>query len=917
MSRGLTWVRTFAVALLATVGLSLIASASAGAATGDCGANQDGTGETTFAGLQAGLAGATSGQTFYLKNAITDGANSGGLSASVEATLDLDGCTLTVTHPGAGATAVLGTIILADSSTQHDGVLNATGGAGNASVGGGAGIGPGVEMLSGTVNATGGVGTATTGAGAGVGGAGGAPGQPGSGGGHLQVYGGILQAVGGASSASTAAAAGAGAGIGGGGGGTGAAGGDGQYIVLDVGRVTATGGASVSLLAGTGASAYKVTGGAGAGIGGGGGGYNNIGGGGASLASGVDTNPNDTLNLTAARGTTSDDTPGSGVGADDIGNGGGAVAADRDAASITVDAGTLNLSTTDVTGQLVAETGATINVAPSLALITGGGAIDGGTLNLPASSSLQTTAPLEFSEATDTLAGDLIAGDVTLQNSAGVTLAHSDAIGGTLSIDDSSSLNVPSSDTLTLGGTDSSTGLISLGGTLVGSGTLDNDGTITLGTTGAIPGNGRGGATDPNGDPELTVTDRIYQVSYSTPAGVPTPATQWVYAGDFAEGGESLPALPTVSGNSGVWESGGQTIVDTYPLTFLADANGDVTLTAVYSFAPSLSQTPTNTAPGLGDWVADAVTVAGAGTYGSPTGNVTFYVCGPLISANGCTPADGTQLGLSSLTGAAGNTATTYSTGVHVTAAGEYCFAVAYPGDAHYTAASSSDASCFTVASPSATPTPTSAATSISTPTLDTSTPMAGQPAKLSTTVSAPSGSTAPAVGQVTFFVNGTTTLCVAQVSAGRASCETSSLPAGTDTITAVYEGSTGYAVSATSGALSVQVQPSNQVVVQAVGAAKQANRLAVRLKLPNSGKLVFTVSVGKTRYATGTAKVTKAKSAKSITRSFTLKLKPASKAFRAAHHATVKAKVAITYTPAGGRAKTVTRTITLRAAAL
>jgi hypothetical protein len=146
--------------------------------------------------------------------------------------VDLDGCTLNIEHPAAGAAAVYipggafgysSGLNLGDSSAHQDGVLNAFGGAGDAATpGGGAGIGGGVGeavgssyLEGGTVTAIGGAGYGSAGGGAGIGSAGSGPGGEPIDGGQIGIAGGIVTATGGAGGSAKVAGSGAGLGEGG------------------------------------------------------------------------------------------------------------------------------------------------------------------------------------------------------------------------------------------------------------------------------------------------------------------------------------------------------------------------------------------------------------------------------------------------------------------------------------------------------------------------------------------------------------------------------------------------------------------------------------------------------------------------------------------------------------------------------
>jgi alpha-tubulin suppressor-like RCC1 family protein len=100
----------------------------------------------------------------------------------------------------------------------------------------------------------------------------------------------------------------------------------------------------------------------------------------------------------------------------------------------------------------------------------------------------------------------------------------------------------------------------------------------------------------------------------------------------------------------------------------------------------------------LGDGNSDTATVTGDSTYGSPTGTVSFYVCGPTTSAQPCTSQSdpvGTAVGL---TPGANNTATAGSVAFTADAPGTWCFGGYYSGDANYGGGSdTSTDECFDV----------------------------------------------------------------------------------------------------------------------------------------------------------------------------------------------------------------------------
>jgi hypothetical protein len=132
--------------------------------------------------------------------------------------------------------------------------------------------------------------------------------------------------------------------------------------------------------------------------------------------------------------------------------------------------------------------------------------------------------------------------------------------------------------------------------------------------------------------------------------------------------------------------------------TAIANPNGDSTTTVTTPSATSI------TIAGSPSSATDTATVTGDATYGSPTGSVTFYECGP--SATSCSSSTGTPVG-SAVTVNAGssNTATATSAAFTPSAAGNYCFDAEYSGDGHYKGSSDgSSTECLTAkANPGAT----------------------------------------------------------------------------------------------------------------------------------------------------------------------------------------------------------------------
>ncbi len=117
--------------------------------------------------------------------------------------------------------------------------------------------------------------------------------------------------------------------------------------------------------------------------------------------------------------------------------------------------------------------------------------------------------------------------------------------------------------------------------------------------------------------------------------------------------------------------------------------------------SPGLSSRPQSATTTLSGGDRDLVTVSGNPVGGSPTGSVTFSVCGPLRSAAGCASAGKQVGGAVTLAKGSGNSATATSASFTPTAPGTWCFRATYPGNVNYTGASDGSArECFTVPTP-------------------------------------------------------------------------------------------------------------------------------------------------------------------------------------------------------------------------
>ena len=168
--------------------------------------------------------------------------------------------------------------------------------------------------------------------------------------------------------------------------------------------------------------------------------------------------------------------------------------------------------------------------------------------------------------------------------------------------------------------------------------------------------------------------------------------------GEFYEGGVDLAFLGLADEcfSSFLAETRSSQSVDATLKDFVGGGFGVCTAT--------MSTTPSAGAGGTvipGTIVTDTATVTGTSATKTPSGNVTFYICGPLTSG---TCSTGTQVGSAKALGGSAGTATATSDGVDTTtlAAGRYCFRATWPGDSNYPVALShsgtGDSECFNVA---------------------------------------------------------------------------------------------------------------------------------------------------------------------------------------------------------------------------
>jgi hypothetical protein len=157
--------------------------------------------------------------------------------------------------------------------------------------------------------------------------------------------------------------------------------------------------------------------------------------------------------------------------------------------------------------------------------------------------------------------------------------------------------------------------------------------------------------------------------------------------------------------------------------TFLGDTRSSTSLTAtLFDFAggsvgscvPGMTTEATTGGPFLpGTGVTDkaTITITGADTPDDPTGDVTFFLCGPIAAGADCA-SGGTNIGIGALAnqpngtltdGIAIATSPEVNTPTSVTGnlvSGHYCFRAEWPGDSNYDGTSHTNATteCFDVA---------------------------------------------------------------------------------------------------------------------------------------------------------------------------------------------------------------------------
>jgi hypothetical protein len=256
-------------------------------------------------------------------------------------------------------------------------------------------------------------------------------------------------------------------------------------------------------------------------------------------------------------------------------------------------------------------------------------------------------------------------------------------------------------------------------------------------------------------------------------AGTPTGTIE------FLQGGTPIAACGGATGEP-VNGAGVATCAVTYSATgtyaitatFPGDANFTTsTSTAVSQVVDKAATTTTLTSSANPSVVGQPVTLTATATAtspgsGTPTGTIEFLDGGTPIVACGGAGGEPVSAGRATCTVAFATSGTHHLTAVYAASAG-------------YTTSTSSPLT-QTV---STTPIPTSIGVGVS------PNPVGGQPVTVTATIS-PSGTPS---GTVTFTGPGGVVYCTATVVDGQASCVTSQLPVGTDTVTVAYPGDTYY----------------------------------------------------------------------------------------------------------------------------
>jgi hypothetical protein len=226
--------------------------------------------------------------------------------------------------------------------------------------------------------------------------------------------------------------------------------------------------------------------------------------------------------------------------------------------------------------------------------------------------------------------------------------------------------------------------------------------TGSLGTTPVAHGvDCRSGSTSTGDDACATANTAAITTPWLT-ANFKQGVDNSLQTAEFFEGGVNLTAtnlggkcFNTFLGDTRSSQSLTATLFD-YAAGTLGECAGEMTTTA------STNGTVT---PGTAVTDSATITISGADNPDDPTGDVTFFLCGPIAAGADCSTG-GTNIGTGTLAGGANTTdgiATATSPQVNTAASplapGHYCFRAEWPGDSNYSGTShtNSTTECFDV----------------------------------------------------------------------------------------------------------------------------------------------------------------------------------------------------------------------------
>jgi hypothetical protein len=289
------------------------------------------------------------------------------------------------------------------------------------------------------------------------------------------------------------------------------------------------------------------------------------------------------------------------------------------------------------------------------------------------------------------------------------------------------------------------------------------------------------GTTAPTGTVTFSDESGTVGTVTLTPVGTTNQATATYTASAFPVGTHSISAAYSGSADG----------------LFQASSSSTSATVKVGLPATTTTLTASPTSITYGDSVTLTASVAATINTGAiPIGSVTFTAGSTTLGTQSLNASGSAQLQTTNLPGGAGT--------VNDSVTATY-------NDPTNTFASSTGTASVSVAP---------LATITSTPTPSTLNPVSGQPVTLTATVTA-SGSNMP-TGTVTFYNNGTTSLCSAALTSGSASCPFTPQQ-GSASITAVFVGGNGFATSTSTTPLSLNVAASPAATTTVLKASTSA----------------------------------------------------------------------------------------------